>query len=301
MGFFLFILYALLLSFALSRCRFITRSGISLKLLVSLFLFYTAAGCAHVLIAYHYFPNHGDVWDIFNVSVSFKEQLLHNYPAFKKEMFPDAFSIGISGTHIGWSYYQQQLLATLQMLFNFISFDNIYINILLFNFLMLFGRIAFYRLLRERYPTVEKNSFILSFCIPSIVFWTSVVHKEGLLFFCLGFFVYLFSRAIGSGFRFSTLLLQLALLFIIFITRKAVFLVLLPAITIWYMNERAKWKLGYAVPLTLGAFALLLIIASLIYPSWSLLYQLSWWQHEFMQLSGNSRLFVPAIPCPVWG
>ena len=291
----LFITYAAALSFIITRSAFLSGSGIPKKTLVILFLLYALAGCAHLCIAWNYFPGHGDVWQMFRFSVSLKQDLLHDYPSFKKEFFPDAFSVDLAGTHAGWSYYEQQWLTALHIVFDFFSFDSIYINTLLFCFLTMFGKVALYRMLGERYPASGPAALLLVFFIPGVVFWTAVIHKEGLLYCCLGVLLYCLQKIFTRQATFRRWAFTLSVLLIIFITRKAVFVTLLPAIAIWWICAKTPVRKAYVVSAVLAAGALSLFVLGCINPSWSILHQLSIRQQDFMGLNGGSRIFLAPL------
>ncbi len=299
--------YAALLGFMITRSGFLIKSRLSKKTLAALFLLYCLAGCVHVMIAFHFFPGHGDVWQIFNYSVTLKDQLLHNYPAFKKEFFPDEFSVDLAGTHMGWSYNEHQWLTALQVAFNFISFDNIYINVLLFNFLTMFGKTALYRMLCERYPGRQMASMILAFLIPGVVFWTAVIHKEGVLFSCIAILAYCLNSLRRKyiddqggetnlrHFKGWKIITAALMLLIIFFTRKAVLITLLPGLAIWWMAGYAGIRKKYMVVGVCIVFTLLFMLMGWINSSWSLFNQISERQHAFFQLKGNSRMFLPPV------
>jgi hypothetical protein len=290
----LFILYTALLCFAITRSGFLLKSGLSKKILVTLFLLYALVGCAHVNIAYYFFPNHGDIWQIFNYSVSWKHLLLNDIPAFKKEFFPDEFSLDIVGTHLGWSYYQLQGLVALQMVFNFLSFDNIYINTLLFCFLALYGKVALFRMLSMRYPDRAFMLTMVVFLIPSVLFWTSVIHKESVLFSCLGILLYSFQKLLRQ-FRAGTFFWLALSFFLIFITRKALFVPLFPALLIWWMAEHITIPRKTLIAGICAALVLIFFLPGWSHPEYKLLHLLSERQQEYFQLKGGSAIFLPAV------
>lgn len=291
----LFIIYTSVLSLLISRSGFLLKSGLSKKVLVSLFLLYSLVGCAHVLIAFNFFPNHGDIWEMFNYSVRLKQQMLFDYPGFVKEFFPDRFSIDFVGAHMGWSNYQMQGMVLMQVFFNFFSFDNIYINTLLFCFLALYGKVAFYRMLCERYPGQYFITFLIVFLIPSVVFWTAVIHKEGVLFSCLGILLYCLQKLLIKPNGFVKSLTVVLMLSIIFVTRKVVLATLIPALVIWWAAERTTIKKKSFVLGIFFTFAACFILLGFLNPAWSLLHLLSEKQHEFLQLKGGSGIFIPRL------
>ena len=291
----LYILYAACLSVAVTRSAFLSNSGIPRKTLVIIFLLYAFAGGAHIFIAWNYFPGHGDIWEMFRLSLSLKQQLLHDYPAFKKEFFPDQFYIELAGPHAGWSSYEHQWLTALHIVLNFLSFDNIYINTLLFCFLTMFGKVAFYRMLVERYPSASAVALLLVFFIPGVVFWTAVIHKEGLLYSCLGVLVYCLQKIFAGQQTYKRWAIALLMLLVIFITRKVLVLTLLPALAVWWLWQKTTFNRKFIVPAVLAGGVLGLALLASLHPSWNVLGLLTARQHDFMLLKGGSLMYVPPL------
>jgi len=304
----LFILYAAILSFFLARSGFLLRSGLTRTALVSLFLLYTLAGCVHLLIALHYFPRHGDIWQMFDYSVSLRQMLLHDYPAFAAEFFPSDIPFSLSKARAGWTFDEMQGLIALHLLLNFLSNDNIFINTMIFCFITIYGKVAFFRVLTARYAGRELMAFVLALVIPSVIFWTCVIHKEGVLFSAIALLLYGLQRQLAGIGRRPMVPAMLFLVAVIFLTRKAMLVPLIPALAVWIIAEAVhpawRWR---ALAGFILAGILLTGLSQVFFPAFSLSHQLSEKQHEFLRLTGGSALqvsmlddslisFVPALP-----
>ena len=134
----LFIFYGVVLSYALIKIPFFRNSGIRLPILLLYFGLRVATGCLHNWIAYRYYPNHGDVWTFFTNSFN-----------TRRELFTDPRLFWADNSTL--AYLPHNLIEWMHVLFNFLSFDNLYINTLFFSFLTLGGIIALFRVFNSRF------------------------------------------------------------------------------------------------------------------------------------------------------
>ncbi|MEP7259223.1 MAG: hypothetical protein ABI687_12555 [Flavitalea sp.] len=291
----LFIFYLIALSFLVTRSRFLSSSRLSPYVLVSVFILYSAAGCLHVWIAYHYFPHQGDIWNLYRDSLQMKKEMLADFRAFSAYYLPTSFTIDMTGKYSGWSYLQYQGIRTIHLIFNFLSFDNLYINTLLFCFVTLWGKIALFRMLDGITGGNNITVPLLAIALPGTLFWTSVVHKEGILFAALGFLSYCCWKLLnnkGGGKDIAVIMLSLAA---IFFTRKILLVSLLPALALWVISAKTAYRTKYIfLAVTIGSFALLAVLAA-IHPAFDILYQLSDRQVIFQQMDGASRMKLPLL------
>lgn len=321
----LFILYLVTLGFATAYSRFLRSARLSPVFLAALFLIYSAAGCAHLWIAYHFYPEHGDIWRLFQVSVDLKRELVAHPRLFFQDFVPDDFNIDMTGKYSRWSYLQYDIIAGILLLLNFLSADNLYINTLLFCFITLYGHMALYRMLSAVYPQHHLLCLLAAFLIPSLIFWTSVVHKEGMLFAVMSILFYCLwklldqkgsaisnpqgertkmrpLRAVSGNMHLSPIkhnsryILGFVLcLGAIFLLRKFLLISLIPSLAIWIIAEKTRYRKRW---ITLGiavGSALAYWLAGQLHPSFDILYQMSDRQSLFLQLEGGSRMILPLL------
>lgn len=81
-------------------------------------------------------------------------------------------------------------LIRLQSLFHFISFNNIYIHVLIINFISIFGFIKLFKTIQYYSNFKPIYLFTILLLSPSIIFWTSGILKESFLFTGIGFLIY---------------------------------------------------------------------------------------------------------------
>ena len=324
----LFILYLITLSFAAAHSGFLRSARLSPVFLAALFLIYSAAGCLHLWIAYHFYPEHGDIWRLFHVSVEMKQELIAHPRLFFQDFLPEDFSADLTGKYSRWSYLQYDIMTGIHVLFNFLSADNLYINILLFCFITLYGHTALYRMLSSVYPGHYLLCLLAAFLIPSLVFWTSVVHKEGMLFAALCILAYSLwklldkkNAAIGRapGAPSKTALLQAApgnnlsgslprikynsryilaavlCIAVIFLLRKFLLISLLPSLAVWIIAEKTSYRKRWIAAGVAIASILAYWLLGQLHPSFDILYQMSDRQWLFQQLEGGSRMTLPLL------
>ncbi|HWK03727.1 MAG TPA: hypothetical protein VNS58_08845 [Puia sp.] len=326
----LFIFYSIIGCYAITRIPFFRHSGIRPALLLLYLGLRVATGCLHNMIAYRYYPNHGDIWLFFNESF-----------ITRHELFTDLRTFWANNSTL--AYLQHNLIGFMHVLLNFLSFDNMYINTLFFSFFTLGGAIAFFRVFTSWFS----KDWLSACCIlllPSTLFWTSCIDTEGILFILLGFFFFHLTRLFPPGSHpgksipnpdfgrehlsgeprphptpasstrsvlLASFLFALAVFF-----RPAILVGLLPAILCWILaakkrspkNHRDESHRSGSLPrrgpktLLLTSIAALLLLASFSFftPIFTpILRYLSARQHEFQVLTGNSRIYLPVLE-PTW-
>lgn len=273
----LFILYSLICGYGIVRLPFIRRSGIKPVVLLLLFSLHVGTGCLHNVIAYKYFPGHGDVWSYFTRSFSLRHQLL-------TQMLTD-FHTFITGWT--WSVFTHENLLFIHIALNCLSFDNLYINTLLLSFPVFLGNIALFRVFRRRFPNDPLTAATI-FLLPSVLFWTSCIHREALLYMSVGFLLSGIDRPHSKK-----LYLCLLWLAIIAFFRGAFALTLLPALFIWLWLEKpaARRTLQWIAAAAITA----IVLVNLLVPSLTVPALLAAKQHEFTVLEGHSRIFLPPL------
>src|SRR6202012_3677628 len=176
----LFIFYSLLCGYGIWKIPFFRKSGIPPALLLLFFGLHVLTGCLHNWIAYRFYPGHGDIWFFFQYSFLARHRLTSDFAHFLAD-------------NSLWTYFSHNALAFIQMFLNVASFDNLYINTLLFSFPVLLGNTTLYRLFRQRFPADPLTAATI-FLLPSTLFWTSCIHREGALYMLLGFLLYWMGR-----------------------------------------------------------------------------------------------------------
>jgi len=279
----LFAIYTVVLCWALTRVPFF--KDIRPAVLIGFFLLRVAAGCAHNWIAWRYFPHHGDIWLFFDDSLRSRHLLFTDPHRFWEENY-------------AFSHLPHNLIEWTHILFNYLSFDNFYINTLFFCFITFGGFIALFKTFYERFNR-DALSAAAMLLLPSILFWTSCMHTEGIIFAILGWLFYAMHRSFKKGWKTRRMIISVLLTALAIFFRPALAAGLIPALAIWILAEmgprRRRWLLFFGVLVALVAgIAFIYPQAFAIIPR-----TLSARQQEYQVLAGGSRIYLPVLQ-PTW-
>ena len=267
----LFILYSAAGCYAIVRLPFFRNSGLRPGVLLMLFDLHVLTGCLHNLIAWRFYPHHGDIWSYYEDSISTWHEILTDFHAFLLD-------------NGNWNWFTHNSLVNIHLILNFFSRENLYINTLLFSFPVFLGTTALFRVFRHQFPGSMLTALSV-YLLPSALFWTSCVHREGALYMFLGFFLYSLDR---RAFKAAALFFLLIAYF-----RSAVALTLIPALIIWWWpslpNKPRNKKLLFAGAGAVGLLIILVLAGPL------LLKALAQQQQSFQVLIGNSRINLPQM------
>lgn len=280
----LFILYSAAAGYAILRLPFFRNSGLRPGVLLLLFALHVLTGCLHNLIAWRFYPDHGDIWFYYENSIGMWHELRTDFHAFLVD----------NGT---WDRFTHNSLITIDIILNFFSRENLYINTLLFSFPVFLGTTALFRVFRRHFPASMLTGLSV-YLLPSVLFWTSCVHREGAIYMFLGFFLYSLGRlshsaapvAPGpylrrrSGLRSAVLFFLLIAYF-----RSSVALTLVPALIIWRWPSLIPRHKKLLLATGVGLLLILVLAAPLLLKS------LAVQQQAFRALSGNSRINLPIL------
>ncbi len=278
----LFILYGALLGYAIARMPFFRNSGIRYSTLILLFALRVATGCLHNLIAWRYFPHHGDIWNFFSESIVTRHELFTDFHLF----------IADNST---WAYLPYNIIGFMHTAVEFFVLrQSVYQYPVFFSFFVFGGTVAMFRAFRGFF-----NDHLLAavtvFFIPSTLFWTACVHKEGILYLLMGFFFFQLHAAIIRGWNPRRVITLIVLFLIACFFRANMIVTLLPALLIWCWAAAAtrrpllKW-----LPLPiLAAILIVFLIQPAVFTR--ILQYICLRQSEFQQLQGNSRLPLPVL------
>jgi len=193
------ILYALLFIFLIYKIIFFAIPSISRNAIAVVFILKIIAGAFLWWLYTHHYPG-ADLLDYFNDGKTLFNVLLQDPALFFQIVFQGAsyaelYSWNDSFEHI--LYNDAHTMIVLNALLHFFSFGNFHVHTVFMCFLSILGLTALFKAFLPYFENGKKLLFIAVFLIPSVLFWSSGVLKEGLLFFGIGMFLY----ATNFGFR----------------------------------------------------------------------------------------------------
>ena len=245
-----------------------------------------------------YYGNHAqmvDTWS-FHYSSLKETQLLYNNPhEYLVNLFRDPYEDGVSkflGTNDSyWNDLKGNFFIKLLSVFNIFSFGNYYINVIFYSFISMFGPVAIYRVMSDVYPGKKIQVLIAVFLIPSFLYWTSGLHKEGLIF--LGLSLVIFNFYFGIRIRrvsvASVLLVALGALLIL-VLRNFLIVIIVPALIAWLLASRLNKKPLAVFGLCYLFFVILFFTAKYVNPNLDFPKAVVTKQKEFVALVGNSSV-----------
>ena len=291
----LFIAYLVFFAWLVTRVRFFTSTGLSNPQLIIIFLLKVMAGIFYGWIGLYYggLAQMYDTWGFHAESIS-EYQLLYTDPSeYFTNLFRDPYGSGFSGFFASsdsyWNDLKGNILIKFFSVFNIFSFGNYYVNVIFYSFLTLFGAMAVYKVMNDAFPGKKMNILLAIFLVPSFVYWTSGLHKEGLIFTGISFIVYAvyFGRKEKKwGIkRVSALLIGLLLLLVL---RNFILVIIVPAIIAWVASGR--WpRRSLAIFSTIYLlFGILFFVARYVSPRLDFPQAVVNKQQEFIKLKGGN-------------
>jgi hypothetical protein len=289
LNYLLFVLYLIFFCWWVVRIPFIKKAGLDSKLVLLLFLFKITAGIAIGWLSLHFYSTGNDYWDVNREG--WKEyQLLWSNP---REYFTNIFSSGYPKGYAGlfdsfqsfWNDLRNNLVIKLVSVFNIFSRGNYYINSLFFNFFIFFGHVALYRLFVKIYSGQSSRVIICCFLLPSTLYFTSGIHKDGIVFLLLAILLYtVFFSLKENLFTVKRLMLIGFTLLLLFLTRNFVCIALIPALSAWILCVKMKWPAFPSFFIVYLVAGLLLFSFSTIFPAVHPLETIVQKQSDFLQL-----------------
>lgn len=263
MNYLLFAIYLVLLCSLILRVPFIKHAGISPGLVLSLFLLKILAGIAIGWIAIHIYGPGNDYWDTNDFAMEEYRLLQTNPGQYLINMFTSGYQDGYAGMFsTGDSYWNDlkgNIVIKLVSVFNIFSGGNYYINSLFYNFIIFFGHIILYRLFFNLYPGQQLWVIVGCFLLPSTLYFSSGIHKDGLVFLLLAVVIYsVYQSFLKNHFNGKRMLLIIVSLAFLFLVRNVICLALLPALFAWMLVNRTQWP---ALPVFSLVYLLCILLA----------------------------------------
>jgi hypothetical protein len=229
---------------------------------VVLFLVKVAAGMAIGWLSY-FMDTKNDYW-IINREGWIEYQLLFSNP---KEYFSNLFHSNYTHGYGGlfdsfqsfWNDLRNNIIIKFVSVCNIFTRGNYYSNSLFFNFFCFLGHVAFYRVFIQIFKKQQWAVITGCFLLPSMLYFTSGVQKDGVIFITLGFLCYAVFQSLQQNSFSKMRAIIIFLSFIsLFLIRSYVLLNLLPALALWILVVKFKWP-------ALTTFVIGYIIVGLIF------------------------------------
>lgn len=295
----IFIFYLFVVSYLITITPFFKKSAISTPVLLALFYIKVLAGIAYAFFYKlpAYYAN-SDTWRFYRLSLEEKQSLLKSPLTFLRDLFSHHYNNTgniFSGENSYWNDLKSNVPVKIMATFNVLTNNSYYTDIILFNFLFLFGPVAIYKLLSNQYA--KKKPLIIGsvFLLPSTLFWCSGIHKDGLILSATGLILYCCHKLLKERFAVKYLLIIFILSLLVFSLRNYVLFALIPSLLCWWLSEKAppkKWPIFLTVYATgiFLFFAIPYMIPSLNFADYAVRKQ-----QEFLTLPAESHVKTPPL------
>ncbi len=247
MEYLLFVGYLTFFAWLVTKVRFFKRTKLSNAQLLIIFFLKVIAAILYGWIGIYYGGN-AKMWDtwILHTLGLYEYNLLQTDPGeYLTNLFRNGYADGMSrffeSRNSYWNDLKGNVFVKMLSVFDIFSFGYYYVNVIFYSFLSLFGPMALYRVMTDAFPGKKRILILAIWGIPSFIYWTSGMHKEGMIFTGITVSVYCvyFARKAGYFNLRKLVVLGFALL-IVLILRNFIAILLVPALATWYFAERIK-------------------------------------------------------------
>jgi hypothetical protein len=250
LSYLLFFVYLVLCCWLLTKSRFVKNAELSTGIVAGLFLLKVIAG---ILLGWAMSKTTylADTW-AFHQDGLIEYHLLFSNP---KEYFLNFFQSNYGTTYGGffqsshsyWNDLRDNLIGKLLSIFDIFSFGNYYINVVFYNFIIFFGNIGLFRVFNHIYQNKKNILIITCFLLPSLLFYSSEIHREGIVLALIGIIVFNIYYALNdTGFTLQRIIYILLSLSFIFLLRNFIFITILPALAAWIIAHNKKRRAIWA-------------------------------------------------------
>lgn len=302
----LFAAYLVLFVWLVTKVNFFKRTGFSNAQRIILFLLKVMAGIFYGWIGVYYgqMAQMIDTWAYHVESLSEYKLLTSDPVDFFTSLFHTSYETGYSNFLVSenswWNDVKANFLIKVMAIFNLFSFGNYYINIIFYSFISFFGPVAIYRVMVDVFPGRKFVLLVAVFLAPSFIYWTSGLHKEGLIFLGLAVMIYHFyfgfKEKSFSIIRIAAIWFGIALILIL---RNFLILPLLPPLLAWILSHKVKWKPAFVFSAVFFLCIIIFFTTRYLHPALDFPNSTVVKQQEFLRLGGNSAVPVRKLkPTP---
>lgn len=243
MAAFLFTIYLIAGCFFIPRIKFVREAGLGRKAVLLLFLVKIAAGCALGLVNHLLMHNTTD-YDLYNhYGIVEYQHLFTNPRLFFTDIFTTDYTPtgGFFGSDFSyWNDLRTNIIFKILGVMDIFSRGNYYINSLFFNAFAFLGHIGLFRVFSHIYPGKKLQVVVGCFLLPSMLYFSSGIHKDLIVFTALAVFCYCLYVSLDCGFTRKRLISLLLSFLIILLIRNFVAVIALPFAAAWFISSRNK-------------------------------------------------------------
>lgn len=301
MEYLLFAAYLVLFAWLVTKVKFFTRSGLTPSQLVIFFLLKVMAGILYGWIGVYYgqMAQMVDTWAYHYQALDEYRVLLSNpaefFTAGLKNNY-NSYGSFFSSHNSWWNDLKSNSYVKIIALMDVFSFGHYYINVIFYSFLTFFGPIAVFRVMKDVYPKKRIAVLLATFLIPSFLYWTSGLHKEGLLFLSFALVIYNFYFGLKElRFPVGRILSILLGILLVLALRNFLIVVLVPALIAWALAARLPYRPSVIYTICYLFFFIVFFTSRYINPKLDFLQAVAAKQQDFIELHGATSVNVTKL------
>ncbi|HUR66604.1 MAG TPA: hypothetical protein VMZ03_09650 [Chitinophagaceae bacterium] len=245
MEYLIFVAWLVVFAWLVTKVKFFTKTGLSNPQLIILLLLKVMAGIFYGWIGLYYggLAQMQDTWSFHAEGIK-EYHLLYSHPGeYLTNLFKDPYEGGISkffeSTDSYWNDLKGNILIKFLSILNIFSFGHYYVNVIFYAFITLFGAMAIYKVMNDVFPGKKLVILLATFLLPSFLYWTSGLHKEGLIFTGMSFIVYsIYFGTREKRWGFKRMALLITGLFLLLVLRNFILVIIVPAVLSWVLANR---------------------------------------------------------------
>ena len=295
MEYLIFVAWLVLFAWLVTKVKFFTGTGLSQPQLIILLLLKIMAGIFYGWIGLYYggLAQMQDTWGFHTSSIQEYHLLFNDPREYFTNLFKDPYESGVSkffgSTDSYWNDLKGNLFIKVLSILNIFSFGHYYVNVIFYSFITLFGAMAIYKVMTDVFPDKKMPVLLATFLVPSFLYWTSGIHKEGLIFTGISLIVYCIYFGLKEKRWGVKRILSLVIGFLLLLTlRNFLIIIIIPAILGWLLANRwTKYRLVIFGSLYL-LFGILFFTARYINPRLDFPQAVVNKQQEFISLKGGN-------------
>ena len=258
-------------------------------------IFYGWIGIYYGQFAYMY-----DTWGYHEQSIV-EYKLLFNDPG---EYFSNLFHSDyenkygnfFASEYSWWNDLKSNMFIKFLSLINVFSFGNYYVNVIFYAFITFTGPVAVYRVFTDVFPGKKIHVLLATFLIPSFAYWTSGIHKDGLVFMALSLIIYHVYFSLKENRLKLSRVFPLLLSFIIILSfRNFLLVILVPSLFAWILSYKYQKRTALIFIGTYFISGLMFFTLRYISPTLDFPQAVVEKQRAFKRLQGNSGFNFPEL------
>ncbi len=203
-------------------------------------------------------------------------------------------------------YSDSRTVVRLNAILLFFSFGFYNVHVVFFSFLSLIGLNGLFKIFVQAAPGKEKSIFAAVFLIPSVLFWSSGILKEGILMFAIGIFIYSLNQFTRKKFSYKYLLLIFIGITFLLLIKVYVLFLLLPGIIalMWATHTENRNVLLKFISCYL-IFSILVFSLQFFHDELNIIKIIYWKHHNFKTVAqhfgSGSYYELPLLEPTLWG